>query len=225
MYYIYHIIGKKIGCSKNPNRRVNQQGYTEFEILEQHEDIHIASKRELELQEQYGYKKDTIDYKHSSKTIEQHRSNENSSKGGKKVFELGIGAFSLTKEERSELSKIIGNKNKNLEIGIFSLTKEERSNNGKKGGDINKISGHISNLGKKFGSIQGKKNVENKFWEKLTNEQRALGGKISHQLHKEMYKKMGHDRNNTKSTCPYCGKIGQNRIMHRWHFENCKLKK
>lgn len=65
MYFIYHILGVKIGCTKNPKRRVNQQGYTEFEILEQYEDIDIASKRELELQEQYGYKVDKSIYKTS----------------------------------------------------------------------------------------------------------------------------------------------------------------
>lgn len=25
-------------------------------------------------------------------------------------------------------------------------------------------------------------------------------------------------------TCPYCGKIGYGNTMHRWHFDNCKLK-
>lgn len=26
------------------------------------------------------------------------------------------------------------------------------------------------------------------------------------------------------STCPYCAKTGQNLVMKRWHFDNCKLK-
>ncbi len=63
MYYIYHIPGKKIGCSKEPKYRVKQQGYTQFEILEQYEDINIASEREIELQKQYGYKVDNCLYK------------------------------------------------------------------------------------------------------------------------------------------------------------------
>ena len=25
-------------------------------------------------------------------------------------------------------------------------------------------------------------------------------------------------------TCPYCNKIGKGMIMHRWHYDNCKLK-
>ena len=28
--------------------------------------------------------------------------------------------------------------------------------------------------------------------------------------------------NNSRVTCPHCGKIGQKRAMKRWHFEKCK---
>jgi hypothetical protein len=58
MYYIYHIPGIKIGCSVNPKVRVKAQGYSTFEILEEHSDIETASKREIELQIKYGYKVD-----------------------------------------------------------------------------------------------------------------------------------------------------------------------
>jgi hypothetical protein len=58
MYYIYHIEGVKIGCSKTPNKRVKRQGYTQYTILEQHNDINIAAVRERELQIEYGYGKD-----------------------------------------------------------------------------------------------------------------------------------------------------------------------
>jgi hypothetical protein len=64
-YYIYHIPGIKIGCSKTPTKRVNNQGYSEFEILEEHLDIDEASKREKELQRQYGYKVDGPNYSRS----------------------------------------------------------------------------------------------------------------------------------------------------------------
>jgi hypothetical protein len=65
-------------------------------------------------------------------------------------------------------------------------------NTAKENGQRNKISGHMSELGKKNGKknashpnsiaaakIQAKKNVENKFWENLTFEQRSMGGKVS----------------------------------------------
>ena len=62
MYYIYHIPKVKIGCSTQPKIRVEKQGYTEFETLESHSDIYIASQREVELQKQYGYKVDKQPY-------------------------------------------------------------------------------------------------------------------------------------------------------------------
>lgn len=27
----------------------------------------------------------------------------------------------------------------------------------------------------------------------------------------------------TDLTCPHCGKVGQSRVMYRWHFDNCKV--
>ena len=61
-YYIYHIEGKKIGCTTNLKRRVREQGYTQYSILETHDDIKIASDREIELQKQYGYRVDRATY-------------------------------------------------------------------------------------------------------------------------------------------------------------------
>jgi hypothetical protein len=104
MYYIYHIPGIKIGCTKNPNSRLRQQNAKTYEILETHSDIHIASQREIELQKEYGYKSDTCTYYDSIKkfTIEtaikagkasatkswkenRYRELEKSSKGGKAI--------------------------------------------------------------------------------------------------------------------------------------------
>jgi hypothetical protein len=67
IYYIYHIPGKKIGCTKNPNSRLRQQNAKTYEILETHYDIQTASKREIELQIQYGYKVDTCSYYDATK--------------------------------------------------------------------------------------------------------------------------------------------------------------
>jgi hypothetical protein len=62
-YWIYHVPGVKIGVSNNPEHRViKQQGFTEYEILEEHINIKIVSERERELQLQYGYKVDNILY-------------------------------------------------------------------------------------------------------------------------------------------------------------------
>jgi len=58
MYYIYHIPGVKIGCTKNLKSRIRVQGFTEYEVLEEHYDINIASDRERQLQRKYGYQVD-----------------------------------------------------------------------------------------------------------------------------------------------------------------------
>ena len=67
MYYIYHIPSVKIGCSKDASFRVKEQGYSEYEILEQHSDINIATIREKQLQRQFGYRVDKSNYSSSLK--------------------------------------------------------------------------------------------------------------------------------------------------------------
>ena len=65
-YAIYHIPGKKIGVTNNVKYRVEeQQGYSEneYEILEMSDDINYVSHKELELQQEYGYRVDEQLYK------------------------------------------------------------------------------------------------------------------------------------------------------------------
>ena len=64
-YYIYHIPGKKIGCTTDLYERVtNQQGYEtgEYEILYKTPNIDHASKMERILQKDYGYRVDLKPY-------------------------------------------------------------------------------------------------------------------------------------------------------------------
>ena len=64
-YIIYHIPGKKIGVTNDLYNRVEQQqGYEvgEYEILESSDDIDYISKREIELQKEYGYRVDLKPY-------------------------------------------------------------------------------------------------------------------------------------------------------------------
>ena len=65
-YCIYHIPGKKIGVTNDPERRITcQQGYTEdeYDILAMSDDIDYISELEIELQKKYGYKVDRQLYK------------------------------------------------------------------------------------------------------------------------------------------------------------------
>ena len=61
-YYIYHIAGIKIGCTLNIPHRMQEQGFTDWEILEEHTDIYEASDREIQLQKDYGLPVDKVLY-------------------------------------------------------------------------------------------------------------------------------------------------------------------
>jgi NTP pyrophosphatase (non-canonical NTP hydrolase) len=64
-YKVYHILGKKIGCTKNIKKRVEEeQGYKpgEYEILYETDDIKKASKAERSLQKDLGYRVDIKPY-------------------------------------------------------------------------------------------------------------------------------------------------------------------
>ena len=64
-YKVYHILGKKIGCTKNIKKRVEQeQGYKpgEYEILFETDNIKEAAKAEKTLQQDLGYKVDMKPY-------------------------------------------------------------------------------------------------------------------------------------------------------------------
>jgi transposase len=69
-YYIYHIAGVKIGCTSDLQKRMSEQGFTEWEILETHTDGWQAGDREIELQKEYGYR---VDHIHYMNTIEARR--------------------------------------------------------------------------------------------------------------------------------------------------------
>ena len=64
-YYLYHIPGKKVGVTRDLEKRVHeQQGYYpgEYEIIEQSDDIDFISAGEIIMQRFYGYKVDEVPY-------------------------------------------------------------------------------------------------------------------------------------------------------------------
>ena len=72
MYYLYHIPGKKIGVTRDLNTRVTLiQGYkpSEYEVLDQSDDVDYISDKEIELQKSYGYKVDRKKYKNLFKKM------------------------------------------------------------------------------------------------------------------------------------------------------------
>ncbi len=108
MYYIYYIEGVKIGCTKNPKRRMKEQGYTEYTILETHTDIQIASERERLLQKEYGLKVDNIPYKQSLTVPTK----EGCSKGG--ITQGNINKKNGHAKKQFQLNSSIGGKTAHL---------------------------------------------------------------------------------------------------------------
>lgn len=114
MYYLYHIPGKKIGVTRDLNKRVTIfQGYkpNEYEVLDQSEDIDYISKREIELQKSYGYNVDKVQYKNLRKKM-RINATENTSTFGvplnklksslmdnlDRSWETTFGTFTINKE-------------------------------------------------------------------------------------------------------------------------------
>ena len=117
MYTIYHIPGKKIGVTRNINKRVTeQQGYApdEYEVLLTSDDINYVSDMEIELQKSYGYKVDRQSYKNLI--------NKNN--------KMKINATEQTSTFPCPLNKLKGRLMDNLDLswetshGNFKVTKE-----------------------------------------------------------------------------------------------------
>lgn len=140
-YYIYHIpnfvhkdgtVGK-IGCTEEEDAkvRVERQGYTEYEILETHTDIMIASDREIELQKQYGYPVDSCPYYKTRQIVTE----EGCKKGG------------------SASIKVRKNNKEAYKKSLLNWQIAGGKTNGPKLAKRNVESGWISNLGKKMSEL------------------------------------------------------------------------
>ena len=79
---------------------MKEQGFEEYEILEEHDDIDVASIREKELQEEYGLteKYSKIDYKTS---VLNASKNNGGFKNGHTPWNNGIEHSELTKQKIS----------------------------------------------------------------------------------------------------------------------------
>jgi len=177
MYYIYHIPGIKIGLSINPEQRVRKQGYNEYEILEEHNNVYSASDREIELQKQYGY---SVDYNRYSKM----NFRKNGIKGSQKWNDM----VSKDKELRKKQLKQLKDAN----------SKAVKTNTGKKLTDEQKQ--NISNGLK--GKLIGSNNPATNLTEDIVRYIRAnckAGGKRGNSKGKYSYDDMAKKLNVTKN--------------------------
>ena len=107
-YTIYHIPGVKIGCTAWLDKRISNQGFTDYEVLEVHTDIYVASEREIELQKEYGYTVDTSLY---WQTVQNSGLNLEARKKGGQVV-------GFTKEQMSKGGKALKGRPKPSYIGL-----------------------------------------------------------------------------------------------------------
>ena len=109
MYYIYHIPGIKIGCAEDVAVRTRKQNFTSYEILEEYTCIYEASKREIELQKEYGYPVDKQPYYKIARvaTLESTRKGAAALRASDKFTEVcskgGKGNRTLTYEQAEEI--------------------------------------------------------------------------------------------------------------------------
>jgi len=118
IYYLYHIPGKKIGVTRNLNKRVTvTQGYKpdEYEVLDSSEDINYISDLEIELQKSYGYKVDRQKYNN----LTNHKSNEMKLNVTEQTTTFPVSKIHLFKE-------LLDNRDLEWEtsLGVFKLSLE-----------------------------------------------------------------------------------------------------
>jgi hypothetical protein len=114
MYTIYHVVGKKVGCTVNFRQRLRHYQGLEVKVLEELDDSvgdHFAGDREHYWADHFGYRR----YNHYTRnwnyniTIEQRREagrlGGKTGIGGKRSFELGVGIHSFTIEEKIEAAR------------------------------------------------------------------------------------------------------------------------
>ena len=118
IYYLYHIPGKKIGVTRDLNKRVTvTQGYKpdEYEVLDSSEDINYISDLEIELQKSYGYKVDRQKYNN----LTNHKSNEMKLNVTEQTTTFPVSKIHLFKE-------LLDNRDLEWEtsLGLFKLSLE-----------------------------------------------------------------------------------------------------
>lgn len=240
-HYIYHIPGRKFGCTTNyESRRVNY-GSDVRKVMHVHEVCVGCTDQEAGDRERYwnllfGYKPGP----HYGAAADSYR------KGGQKSAELGVGGFQTMPTERHSE---IGRRNFELGIGIHKLTSAEKADAARKAIIVQAANGtgfygmtkeqrreialrtaaqgksgfQLSTREQQIARAQrgGKKASELRLGiHAMTPEQRraasrkgdkSKGGKRSAELYRNM-------------ECPHCGVVGNAPNVFRFHFDRCKHK-
>jgi hypothetical protein len=128
MKHKHHIIPKHRGGSNEPSNIIEVS-------LTQHAMFHYCEWR------LYGKRADYVAWKRlvgnlKDEELVHQKLIMGGENGGRKTKELGLGIFAMTKEQRSEHSKVVGKiggkKCRDFGLGIFSLLKEKRLEHSRK---------------------------------------------------------------------------------------------
>ena len=104
MYYVYYIKGKKVGCTNNLKKRVEQeQGFKDYTILFESEDIKKASNAERYFQEKLGYRVDTSTYE---ELINNNKTNKKMIKKTNQTVTFKVSKEKITKQFLIDLNVI-----------------------------------------------------------------------------------------------------------------------
>jgi len=113
-YYIYHIVGVKIGLTTNIEHRMTEQGFIEYDILltgdGDYEHGWYMGDLEIKLQKEYGYKVDTSHYMVSRNNRPKWGDSEKQSLYSKQVKNRYV--FDNTKEHQSKAANIAWDKHR-----------------------------------------------------------------------------------------------------------------
>jgi general stress protein YciG len=197
-HIIYHIIGRKVGCTKNLARRRAEyklEGYSpeEIEILEELHDKTDQEAGDIEWAwaDRLGYNKG-----HHYTTTMKNYSEEGSRKGGLRTVELRVGVHGLSSEQRIEVSRkagLIGGPRSNQ-----VMTVEQKSDRGRKGG----IKSNSRNGGLRRAEV-------------LTSERKSEIGRLGGLIRGGMMIELTPFR--IRGKCIHCGIETNTANLSRWH--------
>jgi hypothetical protein len=145
-HIIYHIPGRKVGCTKNLEYRIknyisDEGSAPEIEILEELHDKTNQEAGDVEWQwaDRFGYRRgphySTGGWLNISPEKKRERALKGGSAGGRRSFELGVGIHSKTHEQNLRSGYL----SLELGLGIHALTTAQRQENGRRTAQISEV--------------------------------------------------------------------------------------
>lgn len=244
-HVIYHIPGRKVGCTKSLEARKKKYfqkegAVPEIVILEELHDKTDQEAGDIEVmwRSRFGYRsephytviidRNRIGSQKSLEVVSYKDRSEWGKLGGQRGGPIGgkRRAELLSPERLTEIGIIGGNRIFELGVGVHALSPEERILNGQKGG----YKTYELKLG--WFAIPEDVRLENarkaakkggiRSAELFTGERRAAAARKGGLIAGRRTAELGTGGFQQIVECPYCGQRGRLAPMRRWHFDNCK---